>query len=461
MKSIRARLILWYVFILAAVLTTFSVVLYLNLAWSFYGETDRLVQDKAHLVATLTDLGAGNVTSQIEKNFKPEANQLFIQVLDKDGNILGKSLNLDEPFPLSATTRQAVLAREDLVIETVRDSKGQEVRLATYPMWSETTVVGFGQVGVSFYQAGRSLHRLFVWLLIAVPVAVGASMIGGMFLTNKLLRPVATITQTAREISTRGLSKQRLRIDNAEDELGRLAQTFNEMLDRLENAFGAQQRFLADAAHELRSPLTALRGEIEVVLRRNRSEDEYREVLKSSLEEIERLSRVANNLLTLARADAGNPIIAPGYCDLSGLCRHVGAKLAARAQQKGVDLRTDCADEVQIQGDRSGLEQVIFNLAENAIKYTPRGESVRIGLQQTDKHAKLTISDTGVGIAEEELGHIFERFFRVDKARTREPGGSGLGLAIAQAIVDAHGGRIDVTSQVGKGSLFTVWLPRS
>lgn len=458
MRSIRARLILWYVVVLSVTLAGFYFFLYWNLESSLYRESDRLAQDKVALVSTWIDLNAGNLTGQIEKTFKPAANHLLIQLLDLEGKVLGSSLNLDEPLPLSVKTRHEVLVREEVVVETVQSRNGETVRLATYPKWGDAGISGFAQVGVSLSAARRSLQRLLLWFLVTAPGALGVSLLGGYFLINRLLQPVAAITQAAKKIGSDGLSKQRLAIDNPQDELGQLAQTFNKMLDQLEAAFSAQQRFVADAAHELRTPLTVLRGEIEVALRRTRSPEEYQEVLHSNLEEIERLSRLTNNLLTLARADAGEPIVYAEPFDCSALCHEVCEKLVPWVQKKEVELHLDCEEGVLLVGDRGGIERVIANLAENAIKYSPRGEQVRVSLCRADEQVKLVVADTGVGIPQEELPHIFERFYRVDKARTRSLGGSGLGLAIVKTVVEAHKGRIEVTSEIGKGSTFTVWL---
>jgi len=457
-RSIRIRLMLWCLGVLSMTLPPFAVFLYLSVATSTYRDITRLIQDKAQIVARVIDLNR-DVTPQIERDFKPIPN-LFVQVTDRAGNVLGKSLNFSDPLPLNAATRETALTREDVAVEAVRDRKGGDLVLATYPVRTEKDgVVGFAQVAVPPYHLRRAGQVLFFWLLIAVPVSLGISVLGTIILTNKFLRPITAIMETATKISTQSLSAQRLVVENPRDELGRLARTFNAMLDRLERSFTTQQRFVADAAHELITPLTILQGEIEIILRRPRPEAEYHAVLESNLEEIRTLSRLTNNLLTLARADAGTPMTAAESVDLGALCQHVAGKLCPLAKEKGVDLHLEVHAAVHVQGDRVGLEQVVTNLVENGIKYGPRGESVELSVRSGDGSAQIIVSDTGLGISPEELPHIFERFYRVDKARTRDPGGSGLGLAIVETIVTAHGGKIDVTSHVGKGSVFTVRLP--
>jgi heavy metal sensor kinase len=244
-----------------------------------------------------------------------------------------------------------------------------------------------------------------------------------------------------------------------EDEIARLARAFNELLDRLESAHGTQQRFLADASHELRTPLTVLRGEIEVALRRERPADEYREVLESSREEIERLARLTENLLSLARSDAGEGLVTREAVDLAALCVGVREAMSGMAEQKRMKLTVEASEAVFVNGDAGALERVCLNLVENAIRYSPAGENVTLQVVNENGEAVLSVSDTGPGIGAEHLPHLFERFYRVDKARSREQGGAGLGLAIVEALVKAHGGSVSVSGVVGQGTTFTIRLP--
>ncbi|MBX7223279.1 MAG: HAMP domain-containing protein [Blastocatellia bacterium] len=459
MKSIRFRLWCWFVVVFGLILGGFCGFLYLKQKQSRYQEADRLVQDKVMIVSSWIYTNQGNITRQIEQDFRPDTNQLRIQISDLKGRVLGKSLNLAGPLPLSEATRAEALAREEVVLETIRIEGGETVRLATYPRWGERDVIGFAQVGLTGTEIRRPLLELQRWLRVALPLTMAVLMAGAWLLINHLLRPLARMTRTAQRMNSETLSTERLEVVNPADELGQLAQTFNGLFDRLQKAFTLQQRFVADAAHELRTPLTALRGEIEVTLRKPRQPDDYREVLTSNLEEIDRLSALTSNLLLLARADAGESNPVRESCNLSEICRAVCGKLQTLADRNHIGLAVDGLPVLELAGDAEQLSRVVLNLVENALKYTPADGLVKVTLSQTDGQAKLTVSDTGCGIPAADLPFVFERFYRVDKARAREIGGTRLGLAITKSIIEAHQGRIEVTSPGKQGSVFTVWLP--
>ncbi|MDL1897534.1 sensor histidine kinase, partial [Anaerolineae bacterium CFX7] len=241
------------------------------------------------------------------------------------------------------------------------------------------------------------------------------------------------------------------------DEIGRLALTFNEMLARIEELFRVQQRFVADVSHELRSPLTAVRGNLDL-LKRGAADDpaERAQMIEAMDSEIARMSRMVSDLLLLARQDAGIPIVKhPLELDTLLLEVYRQAQLTAR----GVKLILGPEDQAIINGDRDRLKQVLLNLVDNAIKYTPQGGQVTLGLTKDDAWVQIFVRDTGIGIAADHIPNLFDRFYRVDKARSRDAGGTGLGLAIAKSVIDAHNGKIQVESNVGQGSTFTVWLP--
>jgi signal transduction histidine kinase len=265
------------------------------------------------------------------------------------------------------------------------------------------------------------------------------------------------VTKTARSISRSGDLGRRLEQPRTLDEVGRLAQTFNEMLARIEGLFRAQQRFVADVSHELRSPLTAIRGNLDLLERGAADDPAARQEALGAMDvEVQHMSRLVADLLTLARADAGVPIEKqPVELDtiLLDVYRH------ARLTAQGVTISIANEDQVTVQGDPDRLKQLFLNLTDNALKYTPAGGRVTLAWERADGWVRVAVADTGIGIAPENLPHLFERFYRADKARSREQGGTGLGLAIAKWIAEAHGGKILVESQVGKGSTFTVLLP--
>jgi heavy metal sensor kinase len=279
-------------------------------------------------------------------------------------------------------------------------------------------------------------------------------------LANRALIPIQAITRTAQQISERDLS-QRITRNLSDDELGQLARTFNTMLDRVEGAFQRQQRFTADAAHELRTPLSIMQTGIDVMLSQERSTTEYRATLETIREEVQRLTTLTVNLLTLARADAHTLMLNRHSMDLSILVHTVLDQIAPLAEQKNVTIQRSIVPQLSLSADEDRLIQMTLNLIGNAVKYTPEGGSVTVTVSREGSKAQLVITDTGAGISPEHLPHIFDRFYRMDRSRKRDQGGFGLGLAIARQIAQLHGGEITVSSQVGVGSQFMVILPTS
>ena len=285
----------------------------------------------------------------------------------------------------------------------------------------------------------------------------GSPRSAGPSLARVALRPVDEMTRTARRITAEDLSR-RVERPGTGDEMERLAETLNGMLARLEAAFTQTRRFAADAAHELRTPLAALRGGIEVALRAERTPEEYRRVLASSLEEVERLIRLAEDLLLLSRSSAG-PDVTRAPVDLEPLLLDVFDVGARLGQAAAVSVRTDAMAPATVRGDATALRRAVLNLVENAIKYTPPGGKVELALTTGDGMAVITVSDTGIGLDPADADRIFEPFVRLDAARARDTGGAGLGLAIARSIAVAHGGTLTVESRPGAGSRFVLRLP--
>jgi heavy metal sensor kinase len=279
-------------------------------------------------------------------------------------------------------------------------------------------------------------------------------------LARKALKPVDRMTETARRISAEHLDRQ-VQGSGTGDELDRLARTLNEMLGRLNLAFQEIRQFSADASHELQTPLTVLKGEIEVGLRSPRKPEEYQAILRSALEETDRIARLVEGLLLLSRSDAGVLRMDRRSVDLKNLAEEVIGAVRPLAASRSVNLRVESLEPVQITGDPDHLRRLFLNLVDNGIKYTPAGGSVEVSLHKDDRWACLRIRDSGIGIAPEDQEKIFRRFYRAERARSQGGSGSGLGLAIAKSIAEAHGGRIQVESAAGQGSLFTVILPLS
>ncbi|HKB39876.1 MAG TPA: ATP-binding protein, partial [Gemmataceae bacterium] len=307
-------------------------------------------------------------------------------------------------------------------------------------------------------EVDRELARLLAALATAVPVALGLSAGLGYFLARKALAPVDQLRWQTREITADRLDR-RLPVVNPGDELGALARTINEMIGRLETSFAEVRRFTADASHELRTPLTAIRTETEVALTKPSVPPETQHLLGSILEECERLTRLTDQLLALSREDAGVAPQAREPVELTALVEGVVENMRQLAEAKGLRLHTDSRAAVRVQGDGARLRQVFYNLLDNSIKYTPEGGTVEVRVASRGGAAVVTVSDTGIGISAEHQPRVFDRFYRVDKARSREMGGTGLGLSIARSIVVTHGGRIELDSAPGRGTTCTVALP--
>jgi heavy metal sensor kinase len=281
--------------------------------------------------------------------------------------------------------------------------------------------------------------------------------LGGWVLARRSLAPVGYIAAKARSITSNNLD-ERLATRGTDDEMDHLIRTINEMIARLENSFKRIAEFTADASHELKTPICALRGEAEVLLSKRRPLEEYQEGLAHFIERFDQLNRMVNDLILLSKFDSSQVELKMASLRLDLLVQDIGHLFKILAEQKGIDLRMDRVQEVTIVGDKVRLQQLFTNLIDNAIKYTPEG-SIQITIEKDGENAVVQVRDTGIGIPPEEQEKIFKRFYRVDKSRSRESGCVGLGLSIAEWIVHAHRGRIEVESELNRGSTFTVYLP--
>jgi heavy metal sensor kinase len=292
-------------------------------------------------------------------------------------------------------------------------------------------------------------------MLMSVPVVLLTAALGGLFLANRALKPIAQITRTAQEISAGELSR-RIGDRGAADEVGRLARMFDQMLDRLQDAFEREKRFTADASHELRTPLTAIKGRIGMILSQPRTQDQYKNTLSQLEIQVDRMIRLTNDLLFLSRLEQQRLSWNPITLDLSNLLEATVEQMRPLAEERQIRLNEKIKLGLFVQGDPDHLIRVFLNLLDNAIKYTPANGQVSIQADHQDSEVWVTVSDTGAGIAPEHLPHLFERFYRVEVARTRQAGGTGLGLAIAYEIVRLHGGTMNVESILDQGTTFTI-----
>jgi heavy metal sensor kinase len=479
-RSLRFKLTLWYVLILGILLTSFSSFLYFTLSKSLYRDIDNKLKSLAELVASessspLSKFGFGTIDQALESSMNLKPIGKFIQVLDESGNIGRKSDNLrNVQLPISLNALKNA-SKGLITFETNRTIGNTPLRIMTFPVVENSHVAKIVQIASSLEGVEDALNKLFLILIISVPSTLILASLGGQFLAHKALKPVDHITQTARMITSQNLN-QRINPPKVKDEISRLIETFNEMISRLDQSFRQMKQFSSDASHELKTPLTILKGEVEVMLRKERTSQEYQQTLKSNLEEINRMSQIVEDLLTLSKADTGEIRLNKEDINLTEILNEVVAQMERLAKTKKLHLSaSNHHQDIHIFGDALRLRELLINLIENGIKYTEEGGSIRIILQkeypplggdQSDgverekgEFVKIIVSDTGIGIAKEDQERIFNRFFRVDKARSREQGGSGLGLSICKWIVEAHQGEIGVESELAKGSSFIVRLP--
>jgi heavy metal sensor kinase len=418
--SLRVRLTLWYGTALVSVLVVCGVILYGALAKALKEHVDRSLEETAAVAERSLEehrFGPFLLYEDLSQDF-PELATLdkFFQIFGPTGQITIQSPNIQSrEIPLSRTALEAALAGQT-TFESVRFSGEPPIRLISVPVRHGGTLVNIVRVGTSLQPLEETLHRLLIILLITMPLALLASLGGGWFLAGRALRPVGAITQAAERIAGGDLT-QRLSVSTAQDEIGRLAATFNAMIGRLEASFRQIRQFTSDASHELRTPLTVLKGETELALRRPRSADDYRSVLESSLEEIDRMSRIVDELLFLSRADLGEIKMESRPVRLDQLFDDLKRQAEVLGHEQSVQIVTGLIEPATVAGDDMRLRELVLNLLDNAIKYSPPGGRVEMSVVTQDGTARLSVSDQGIGVSLEEQAHIFDRFYRTDAAR--------------------------------------------
>jgi heavy metal sensor kinase len=458
--SFRLRLTLWYTVLVGLVLAGFAILVYVVVARQLENQVDLDLQRRAlNASRTLRAVSRDWPTIRSRPVDLPATaltdTGLFVQVVGPNGEVRTSSPNLPEPLPVSPDSlRQALEGQE--THETL-PFQGGRIELYAAPLLVDGDVVGVLQVAAPLGSLELSLTQLRLVLGGVVLVAVGLAALLGSFLAKKAMRPVDQLTQTAHAIGHSTDLSRRLPGPDQHDELGRLAATFNEMLGQLDQAFNTQRRFLADASHELRSPLAAIRTNVEALLRGVDDDPAERNAtLRAIARETDRMGRLVADLLALAHADAGQPLERRAVA-LDSLLLDVYQQ--QRRLAGPVRLELGELEQVQVEGDPDRLKQLLLNLVDNALRYTQPGGTVVLDLVRQGDQAALRVRDNGPGIPAEHLPRIFERFYRVDRTRTRQGGGTGLGLAICKWVAEAHGGRIEVESEPGQGSTFTVLLP--
>jgi len=505
--TIQLKLTLWYTALLGATLIIFSGLIYYALSTSLNAQLreDAVVQAAEVSRYLIQQLDAPKLFSSVadaEPNrFQRGSFRLIqipqprvlagsgdVQIFSREtGEIFLRTQNfVSHPIPIEDETQAVVLQGEPFFSRAMQD----EIPLLIYsfPVVTNREVLGV-QVLQSMQPIERMLRDVWRYLLLGTILALVLAALVGAYLAQRALQPLKTITHTAGSISQTGDLGRRLAISETTSEVGQLATTFNQMLEQIQRLFSAQERLVADVGHELRTPLTSIQGNIELLQRVMKSSSQS-DALQSTLQnsssaqpsaksvlvqetmqetlvevdgEVQRMSMIISDLLLVAQAESGNLVLRKEVVEMDTLLLEVyrqTRQIATWERQDGeLEVRLGSEDQALVYGDRQRLRQLLLNLAENAVKYTPHSGTVTLSLTNVDGWVRISVQDTGIGISDENQRQIFERFYRTDKARNREMGGSGLGLSIVQWIAQAHDGHVTVESKPHVGSTFTLWLP--
>jgi heavy metal sensor kinase len=448
---IRIRLTVWYSLFLTGALILFTIISIWLMRHSINVTVDEQLMDEAKAVQALVG-GANNFAlhDQVRAHAELQAGSSLIQVADENGDFVYRSPRLQAlNFPITYPQKRQFM--------TVK-SGGSPLRaysIKTVSSGRTFTIQVAEDMDDYFDALGR--YRLFLW--IGIPLLLIAATVGGHWMSRRALRPVDEITRAAKEISPTDLAA-RVVVPGTRDEIESLARTLNAMLQRIQSAFEQMKQFTADASHDLRTPIAFIQTRAEVALRKPRTDYEYREALNEIFDETRRLSGLIENLLLLARTDVATEGIKLEKINLCDVARDAGAQGKTLAESRHIEWSQNLPESsLWIRGDTDALRRLFLILIDNAIKYTPEHGSVGVGVGTLDGKAYLEVLDSGIGIAEKDLPHIFNRFYRADSARSRDSGGFGLGLSIGQWIAKAHQGTITVKTALGQGSSLQVWLP--
>lgn len=464
-RSIKFRLVTWYAGLLTGIFLLLCALLYLNLR--HFLENDlresqarRARQISQTLLIHVGQTGEAYVASQTKDWYEPEINDRFIRITRADGTLVyvsgaPKDGSFDPtevpPFPLSSKTE---------FYHKLKLSGGNTLLVAALNFKSSGNPDYLVEFGALLDPVESMLNHLFLQLALGLPLAVIIITVGGYLLVRRALTPVEQITRAAERITQYNLS-ERLPVSSTGDELERLSVSLNRMITRLDDAFQNSKRFVADASHDLRTPLTILQGELESFAEDARLDSELRDRAGSMLEEVVHLGKIVEQLFTLSRLDAGEAQTEWTRFDLSELAKTTADQMSLLAEDKGISISCDASQPMPVKGNHVRLKQVVVNLLDNAIKYTPEKGAIQLRVLAVNGHAVLEVKDNGIGIPPDALPHIFERFYRVDPARSADSESAGLGLSIVKSICTAHGAEVEAQSVVGSGSCFRVKLPLS
>jgi heavy metal sensor kinase len=463
--SLSFRLVAWYASLLTAVFILLGAIMYIDLRHFLENNLREAQARRAQQIADaelarIAKTGPAAAASEIKDRYEPEVNDRFIRVtrLGANGGVIYVSGQPKDQSFDPAHLPALPPSSEKEFSKKLRLPGGEPLLVAALNYTTPEREHYLVEVGVPLNPVSTMLGHLFVQLSFGLPVALAVAIVGGYLLVRRSLRPVERIARKAEQITQHNLS-ERLPVARTGDELEQLSTSLNHMIGRLEDAVQNSKRFVADASHELRTPLTVLRGELENLGVDARLDEASRDTIGSMLEEVERLADIVEGLVALSRLDAGEAKREWVPFDLAELTATTADQMNLLAEDKGISVQCGPEQKVFVQGDRARLKQVVVNLLDNAIKYTARGGTIQLNVTRQNGHAILDVVDSGIGIPAESVPHVFERFFRVDKARSRDEGGAGLGLSIVKSICTAHNAELQLESTVGKGSRFRIKLP--
>ena len=448
--SIRKQLTAWYFLIVAVALIGFAVFALTVMRQSIYSTVDEQLEDHTRALQVLiANPGSSSVADALQTHGELQSGSQLFQVSDSSGHFVYRSRVMERlGIPADRPDQQfknAEYSELPLRILTTTATAGDR-----------TYVVQVAEPMDDFLEA---VDRFRTAMLFGIPLLLFAAAAGGYWMSIRAMRPVGRITRAAQAITPQDLS-HRVTVPQTGDELQSLAETLNSMLQRIESAVARITRFTADASHELRTPIALIRTRAEVTLDTPRTNDQYRQALQEMLLESERTSTLIENLMLLARSDTGSEALKFERIDLGTIVRDSSTQGQTLAEAKQLGWKAVFPEgPVWLHGDAESLRRLLLILIDNAVKYTPPGGNIGFALRAENKQAEIEIKDTGIGISKADLPHIFERFYRAEKARSRDLGGTGLGLSIGQWIAQAHGGEISVESSPGGGSVFVVRLP--
>lgn len=459
--TIRQRLTLWYSSLLISLITIFAIVAFGVLNRTMRAQVDNnllnvidRVEDWTVNEALQVDPSTGEVSYAMSPNLEsiaPADIYLQIWTLDEVQFPFSQSPNLaSHHTPLDPNGMKETEVRS--IVNGVNGNDAR-MRVISRPIVFKGQPIGYIQAASTMDTIDSAEGWLLKILALEILVALIFSLVLGNWLARRSLHPISNVTRTANQISTENDLSKRIPYDGPQDELGELITTFNHMVERLEALFNTERRFVADVSHELRTPITAIQGNVELMQRFGHDPAS----LKAIHSETQRMSRLVGDLLMLAQADVGHMPLIQTHVQLDSLLLEVYSQ--AKVLSKGhVRVMISELDQIQVTGDPDRLKQLLMNLITNALSHTPEDGEIRLDMQQTENWVEISVSDTGIGIAPEDLPHIFERFYRVDKSRSRHEGGVGLGLSIAKWIAEAHHGTLTVSSKVGEGTTFALRL---